>query len=62
VLLECATCTLIHMTKLAQGREIIRQLAAQRDLPQLLIRVGQAPAPVVEPVASPRRPGLESHG
>ena len=47
VLLECATCTLIHMTKLAQGREIIRQLAAQRDLPQLLIRVGQAPAPVV---------------
>jgi hypothetical protein len=44
------------MTKLAQSREIIRQVAAQRDLPQLLIRVGQAPAPVVERVATPRPP------
>jgi hypothetical protein len=56
VLLECAKCTLTHMTELVQSREIIRQLTAQRDLPQLLIRVGQAPAPVVEPVATPRRP------
>ena len=60
VLLECtmagmATCTLTHMTELAQSRELIRRLTGQRGLPQLLIRVGQVP-PVVDIVTTPRRP------
>jgi hypothetical protein len=60
VLLECtmaatATCTLTHMTELAQSREIIRQLTGQRGLPQLLIRIGQAP-PEGDTVTTPRRP------
>jgi nitroreductase len=62
LLLECtvaglATCTLTHMTELASSREIIRGLTGQRGLPQLLVRVGQAP---VEDragfTATPRRP------
>jgi nitroreductase len=60
VLLECtmagmATCTLTHMTELAQSRELIRRLTGQRGLPQLLIRVGQLP-PGENIVATPRRP------
>jgi nitroreductase len=60
VLLECtmagmATCTLSHMTELAQSRELIRGLTGQRGLPQLLIRVGQAP-PEGDIVTTPRRP------
>ncbi|MGJ6123973.1 NAD(P)H nitroreductase [Mycolicibacterium sp. Y3] len=47
VLLECtmagqATCTLSHMTELAQPRELLRALIDQRGTPQVLIRVGQA--------------------
>lgn len=60
VLLQCtmaglATCTLTHMTELAQSRELIRRLTGQRGLPQLLIRVGQVP-PEEDIVATPRRP------
>jgi nitroreductase len=63
VLLECtmagiATCTLTHMTELAQSRELIRRLTGQRGLPQLLIRIGQAP-PDEDIVATPRRPLAE---
>lgn len=48
VLLECtvagmATCTLTHITELAQSRELIRRLTGQRGLPQLLIRIGEPP-------------------
>ncbi|MGY4651219.1 nitroreductase [Mycobacterium sp. URHB0021] len=63
VLLDCtangiATCTLTHMTELAQSREIVRQLVGQRGLPQVLIRIGQAPQNG-ETITTPRRPLAE---
>ena len=59
LLLECtmaglATCTLTHMTELASSREIIRELAGQHGLPQLLVRVGQTPVEKVR--SSPQDP------
>ncbi len=58
VLLECtvagmATCTLTHMTELAQSRKIIAQITGTAGQPQLLIRVGRSPAHEqhVEPTA-----------
>ena len=51
-----ATCTLTHMTELAQSRELIRRLTGQRGLPQLLIRFGEAPPPEGDIAATPRRP------
>jgi nitroreductase len=62
VLLECtvaglATCTLTHMTELAPSREIVRDLTGQHGLPQLLVRVGQAPVEDgAAPDRTPRRP------
>jgi hypothetical protein len=49
VLLECAmagmaTCTLSHMTEMAQSRNIIAQLTGTTGQPQLLIRVGRSAA------------------
>jgi len=63
VLLDCtakrmATCTLTHMTELAQSREIVRQLIGQRGLPQVLIRIGQTPQNG-EVITTPRRPLAE---
>ncbi|KLO39693.1 NAD(P)H nitroreductase [Mycobacterium nebraskense] len=48
VLLECtmagaATCTLTHMTEIAQSRSIIRGIVGTSGAPQLLIRVGTSP-------------------
>ncbi len=48
VLLECtmagaATCTLTHMTEIAQSRSIITGIVATSGAPQLLIRVGSSP-------------------
>jgi hypothetical protein len=58
VLLECtmagmATCTLTHMTEMAQSRNIITQITGTAGQPQLLIRVGRSPAndQRVEPTA-----------
>lgn len=51
-----ATCTLTHMTELAPSREIIRELTGQQGLPQVLVRVGQAPSDDAAPQATPRRP------
>lgn len=58
VLLECtmagmATCTLTHMTEIAQSRNAIAQIAGVIGQPQLLIRVGKSPASDhhVEPTA-----------
>ncbi len=50
-----ATCTLKHMTELAQSRELIRRLTGERGLPQLLIRVGEAD-PRGDITPTPRRP------
>lgn len=61
VLLECtmaglATCTLTHMTELEASRDIIRALIGTNIAPQLLIRVGVAPAMEEVPPPTPRRP------
>jgi hypothetical protein len=61
ILLRCtasglATCTLTHMTELAQSREIIRELTGQRGMPQLLIRIGYSRHGDAALAATPRRP------
>lgn len=61
VLLECtmvglATCTLTHITEFAESRAVIRELTGGRAFPQLLIRVGNAPALEETPSPTPRRP------
>lgn len=64
VLLECtlagmATCTLTHLTEVAPAREIVRQLTGQVGLPQVLIRVGEAPVIEHRAPPTPRRPLTE---
>lgn len=49
-----ATCTLTHLTELRASRDIISALV-DRDLPQLLIRVGTAPSIDDAPPPTPRR-------
>lgn len=65
VLLECtmvglATCTVTHITELADGRAVIQELTGGRAFPQLLIRVGTAPALEETPAPTPRRPSSET--
>lgn len=60
-LLECtmaglATCTLTHITELRTTRELITALMGYDSVPQMLIRVGLAPAIESPPPSSPRRP------
>jgi hypothetical protein len=54
-----ATCTLSHVTELDASRSVIRQLIGGAGEPQLLIRVGEAPAPVGPQPSTPRRPLAE---
>ncbi len=61
VLLECtmagmATCPLTHLVELDDSRDVIRTLIDEHREPQVLIRVGIAPAIEVLPAATPRRP------
>ncbi|OBG67121.1 NAD(P)H nitroreductase [Mycobacterium sp. E3339] len=62
ILLECtmaglATCTVTHVTELPASREMIRELVSDAEaVPQLLIRVGTAPAGKGQPDPTPRRP------
>lgn len=61
VLIECtivglATCTLTHITELPKSRAVIQELTGSRAFPQLLIRVGNAPALEDTPAPTPRRP------
>lgn len=60
VLLECtmaglATCTLTHITEVRTTREMLTALMGYDCVPQLLIRVGVAPAIENVPPSSPRR-------
>jgi nitroreductase len=50
-----ATCTLTHLTELSTSRHIIEELTG-RALPQVLVRVGQAPENEKVPPPTPRRP------
>ena len=49
-----ATCTLSHVTELYASRHILERLTG-RPRPQVLVRVGQAPAGEPLPVPTPRR-------
>lgn len=51
-----ATCPLTHITELPESREIIENLIGGGGFPQVLIRVGQAPALEEWPAPTPRRP------
>jgi len=61
VLLECtmaglATCPVTHLTEVPAGRAMLAGLVGGDDLPQVLVRVGGAPALEKPPVPTPRRP------
>jgi hypothetical protein len=61
ILLECtaaglATCTLTHITEVRTTRELLAKLSGSEEYPQLLIRVGVAPALETLPPITPRRP------
>ena len=61
VLIECtvvglATCTLTHVTELPKSRAVIQELTGSRAVPQLLVRVGNAPVSRDIPAPTPRRP------
>ena len=61
VLLECtlagmATCTLSHLTELQSSRHLIGTLTGRAAMPQVLIRVGEAPVLGEVPPMTPRRP------
>ena len=61
VLLECtmaglATCPVTHLTELSVSRELLAAVTGHTDLPQVLIRVGVAPALDMVPPVTPRRP------
>jgi hypothetical protein len=61
VLLECtlagmATCTLTQLTELQSSRHLIGTLTGRAAMPQVLIRVGEAPVLRELPPATPRRP------
>jgi hypothetical protein len=61
VLLECtmvglATCTLTHITEVRTTRELVATLMDSESQPQVLIRVGMAPAMENLPPVTPRRP------
>ncbi|KKC05027.1 Acg family FMN-binding oxidoreductase [Mycobacterium nebraskense] len=61
VLLECtmanlATCPVTHVTELKVTREMIADLLEEGRRPQVLVRVGVAPALAEPPRPTPRRP------
>jgi len=51
-----ATCTLTHITEIPASRAIVSSLIGQDTIPQVLIRVGLAPAIDDLPPPTPRRP------
>ncbi|MBS9535350.1 NAD(P)H nitroreductase [Mycobacterium sp. M1] len=61
VLLECtmaglATCPVTHLTEVPAGRTMLAALTGSTDLPQVLLRVGNAPLLDEVPEPTPRRP------
>jgi hypothetical protein len=51
-----ATCTLTHITEVAASRAVVNELIGRNTIPQVLIRVGLAPAIEDIPPPTPRRP------
>jgi hypothetical protein len=61
ILLECAmaglaTCILTHITEVKVTRELVAALVGEDCVPQVLVRVGMAPAIEELPPPTPRRP------
>ena len=61
VLLDAAaagmsTCTLTHITEVPAGRDIIGSLLPYDTVPQVIVRIGLAPALDATPPPTPRRP------
>lgn len=59
LLLECtiaglATCPLTHITELEVTRDIVKAVVGHRTVPQVLVRIGRAPA-TEEPLSRTRR-------
>jgi hypothetical protein len=50
-----ATCTLTHLTELSTTRHLVEEVTG-RPLPQMLVRIGQAPDSEQLPPPTPRRP------
>ena len=60
VLLECtaaglATCPVTHVTEIPSARAVVAELTSQPGVPQVLVRVGQAPEIDDVPPMTPRR-------
>jgi hypothetical protein len=51
-----ATCTLTHVTELPASQQVVATLIGQPTTPQVLVRIGLAPALDDIPPATPRRP------
>jgi hypothetical protein len=51
-----ATCTLTHITEVPASRAVVNELIGRNTIPQVLIRVGLAPAIEDIPPPTPRRP------
>lgn len=51
-----STCTLTHITEIPRGRDVIAALLGVPTIPQVLVRVGLAPALEGPPPPTPRRP------
>ncbi|UXA18988.1 Acg family FMN-binding oxidoreductase [Mycobacterium sp. SMC-4] len=51
-----ATCTLSHLTEVPESREIVASLTGSTGVPQVLVRVGSAPATRDLGAPTPRRP------
>lgn len=51
-----ATCTVTHITEVPAGREVVATVLGTTAIPQVLVRVGAAPALDATPAPTPRRP------
>lgn len=58
-LADLATCTLTHLTEVSESRDIVAALTGSTDTPQLLVRVGTAPATADLGPPTPRRPASD---
>lgn len=51
-----SSCTVSHITEVPQGRAVLATLVGAGAVPQVLVRVGRAPAFDADPPPTPRRP------
>lgn len=51
-----ATCTVTHITEVPAGRDVVASVLDTTAIPQVLVRVGAAPAMDATPAPTPRRP------